>query len=790
MRVPGPDVRGLIDEVESLLQCDLNANAAARQRLAELWFAQADALCRLGHTDRVQQWLEALPSGMLDTDPVFSLCSALVLGRAGRYREALLAVEEIWKWRRAEEPADRFRAAGALPEDFDATVVWAVAGFRYHNGRYRQALALIDDYLGTQGLSPDQEEPLRRIAMNALYFLGRYEEAIAAGERLLETCRDRPVCRANTLGTLAAMHVDLCRFARTRELLAEERAVLAKLGDHGMAANSYLIEADIAVWEGDYAKALRLTQQALQMALESGQAYYRAAAILKHADVLCKVGQLRDAQHWLERADCESLPRLFEVQRDASWALLYSRFDRRDLALQRTEAAVAGYGEGPARGNLSILVSLVETVVEADAPQAALLLTRAKREVPLAFPAHRARITWLEALHRYRHGHPAAPVLAGFLALCEGHGLAGLIRQAALEAPQVLLYGLKEGVASALYAAALPNLDDDQMAQVAAVACDIARPEAVRRCAFQLLSRSPDHPDTVRATAALIAAGDVALGEVARRLRGSVRFMASRGPTLEFSSFGGFEVLHQGRSISARWRRKSQILFAMLMVQGPRPLSRSLLHATLWPDQGSAAAANNLRVTLHALRQGLAAAGVGDASDGSRSGPRNGEWLLSSAESISLQRREEISWDAQHLEQFVAVARRCIAEGEEDEAVAALIRAVEIYSGPFLPEPAFDEFFDSERRHYGRLAYDAMVDLAGFSLDRGDLERALASAEAAVRAEPLDEQGHLLVLRAHAAMGYPHRVTEAFQRYRDTLLRETGDKPSEEALRLFLRLTC
>src|SRR5439155_8133178 len=79
---------------------------------------------------------------------------------------------------------------------------------------------------------------------------------------------------------------------------------------------------------------------------------------------------------------------------------------------------------------------------------------------------------------------------------------------------------------------------------------------------------------------------------------------------------GPFELRASGARISDRgWRTsKAKELFALLLLDRQRAMSRDELVATLWPETDAASALSNFHFTLHALRKALASAGASEAT--------------------------------------------------------------------------------------------------------------------------------------------------------------------------------
>ncbi len=76
-------------------------------------------------------------------------------------------------------------------------------------------------------------------------------------------------------------------------------------------------------------------------------------------------------------------------------------------------------------------------------------------------------------------------------------------------------------------------------------------------------------------------------------------------PQLQLHLLGPFQ-LTRGEEHTVEFRsEKERLLLAYLAIEGARPHSREALAGLLWPEQPHEQAHNNLRVTLHRLRQAL-----------------------------------------------------------------------------------------------------------------------------------------------------------------------------------------
>ena len=196
-------------------------------------------------------------------------------------------------------------------------------------------------------------------------------------------------------------------------------------------------------------------------------------------------------------------------------------------------------------------------------------------------------------------------------------------------------------------------------------------------------------------------------------------------------------------------------LLAYLACSGPAQQSRDKLRTLLWGSHFDRQAGQNLRRALTQLRRVI--------------GP---DALSSEGEAIGLQ-SSIVSCDAQT---FQTLLRR-------DEA-KSLAAAVALYRGPFLaditiPEEAWNDWLDGQRRRYEGLAVDAMVRLSELELRATGFVEARKYAERAIEISPYREDAHRLLMNALVDSG---RKADALKHYDDLatlLVRELGSEPDE-----------
>jgi len=244
------------------------------------------------------------------------------------------------------------------------------------------------------------------------------------------------------------------------------------------------------------------------------------------------------------------------------------------------------------------------------------------------------------------------------------------------------------------------------------------------------------------------------------------------GAALHVQTFGGFCLYRDGRpEPAASWRRQAAkpLLVRLLLAEG-RPVPKSDLYGVLWPEVPEAAAANRLRVTLHALRRVLEP-GLP---------PRlPSAYLIVNRYECALPAHPNLRWDGGVLAEGVAKAASAAQVPAE---VAALLRGLAGVAGPWLPEMDNLGTFAAARWRLQELALTAALRLAELALDRGVVAAAETAIERALAIDPGSEQAYALLLRAAGASGRSGRVRRAYA-YTCAQLREHVDVEPGPGLR-------
>jgi predicted ATPase/DNA-binding SARP family transcriptional activator len=228
---------------------------------------------------------------------------------------------------------------------------------------------------------------------------------------------------------------------------------------------------------------------------------------------------------------------------------------------------------------------------------------------------------------------------------------------------------------------------------------------------------------------------------------------------------GGFAVTIDGAPVPDRWRlRKAKTLVKLLCLAPGRRLHRDAAIEQLWPDAEQSAATNNLHQAVHAARQILGSNCIALRDDVLTLGPR-----------------ESVTVDVEVFERAAETAR---ASGDMD----ALRAALKYWSGPLLPEDAYEAWCMPHRERLSEIHASLAVQLAGQALRDGAPATALAVLEPLVNERALDEPLQRIRMTALAEAGRRWDAIAAYEQLRDELEAEYAAEPAPETKTIYRRL--
>ncbi|WP_329111245.1 transcriptional regulator [Micromonospora sp. NBC_01699] len=220
----------------------------------------------------------------------------------------------------------------------------------------------------------------------------------------------------------------------------------------------------------------------------------------------------------------------------------------------------------------------------------------------------------------------------------------------------------------------------------------------------------------------------------------------SSAGTVQLFLLDGFRLLHAGTPTVVP--RGLQRVVALI---GLRPgATRTHLAGLLWPDTPEERALSRLRTALWRLRRGGSCP------------------VLTAGGAVRLDGRVEVDVD-----DLVRTAAR-VREGGDPRRAEGVLAAGR---HDLLPG-WYDDWVLVERERLRQLRLHTLEQVAHAYLRAGQHGEALQAALEAMRAEPLRETPHRLIVQVHLAEGNAYEALHAFYAYRQLILSELQLEPS------------
>jgi DNA-binding SARP family transcriptional activator len=205
-------------------------------------------------------------------------------------------------------------------------------------------------------------------------------------------------------------------------------------------------------------------------------------------------------------------------------------------------------------------------------------------------------------------------------------------------------------------------------------------------------------------------------------------------------------------------------LIAYLLLNRDRPLERTEVAFTLWPDSSDAQALTNLRRELHALRR-----------------------ALPDADQLLAVERRTIRWLPDgpfHLD--VAAFEDAVNHAQQG-GVDSLRAAVAMYRGDLLPG-VYDDWIEPHRDRLRATMIKTLDALATGLEERREYRAAMEQLSRLVAIDPLAESRYQALMRVAALVGDRTAGLRAYHACVSALRDELGVEPSQETLNAYQRL--
>jgi DNA-binding SARP family transcriptional activator len=233
---------------------------------------------------------------------------------------------------------------------------------------------------------------------------------------------------------------------------------------------------------------------------------------------------------------------------------------------------------------------------------------------------------------------------------------------------------------------------------------------------------------------------------------------------------GDYQIHSPAGALITLSAKKSQALLAYLAIRPSQLVSRDKMASLLWSGSGPEQARQSLRQLLSTLRKELN--------------------QISPDAKLLLEESDFLGVDSTRIEADVSQFESLLGNGSEE----ALHQATEIYRGDFLDgfqlgEEKFDQWVLAERDRLHRAALRAHSQLAEAQAKRGAIDDAIATAQRALRIDPLQESMHRTLMRLYLQSGDLVNALQQYDACARTLKRELGVDPDGETRALQQQIT-
>ncbi|MCE7988083.1 MAG: hypothetical protein DYG89_43515 [Caldilinea sp. CFX5] len=262
-------------------------------------------------------------------------------------------------------------------------------------------------------------------------------------------------------------------------------------------------------------------------------------------------------------------------------------------------------------------------------------------------------------------------------------------------------------------------------------------------------------------------------------------------PQLRFFGPGVIQAA-DGQPIPMR-SRKQLALLVYLATEYQIAHSRETLLALFWPEETTADAQNNLRVTLSRLRELGGKLTTPAATLGATPAA---ELLIIDRNRVQLHPEWIAHVDVNRFNRLLTQTRQHAHtfRSQCGSCQAALSEAVQLYQGSFLVGlglddcPDVEEWLLMQRERLHLLALEAYSDLATYAEASGDLVAARGFAQRQLEIDPLREAAYRQQMRILIKQGERTLALGLFARCRALLQEELGLDPEAETLTLYAQL--
>ena len=247
---------------------------------------------------------------------------------------------------------------------------------------------------------------------------------------------------------------------------------------------------------------------------------------------------------------------------------------------------------------------------------------------------------------------------------------------------------------------------------------------------------------------------------------------AHPGYQLRVQTLGGFQVWLGNELIPSNgWRReKAKQLFQLFLTYRHAPLERDQICDFLWPEADANTAQRNFKITLNTLYQIL---------EPEREAGSESAFIFRDGGTYGLRPKADVWLDAEEFSRAVKEAKR---------NSALLEKAMELYSGEYLPDTLYETWAAAESERLSALFLENADWLVEILLDKKQFNEAIDLCQRILAQDNCWERAYRHLMLAYNGLNDRGQVGRTFQRCVQTLRDELDVSPAPETQKLYEQL--
>jgi PAS domain S-box-containing protein len=248
---------------------------------------------------------------------------------------------------------------------------------------------------------------------------------------------------------------------------------------------------------------------------------------------------------------------------------------------------------------------------------------------------------------------------------------------------------------------------------------------------------------------------------------------------LEVFCLSVLRVTSSGKQVQ-RWQSKrAKAVFEYLIARRGSPVSRDILMETLWPGSDPEAAANNLRLAIHSLRQTLLPL---------LNQKKDFQSILFSEGGYLINPEIHIVIDVEEFEYLWDQGRGFEKDGKTAEAIQVFKAAEILYHGDYLEDEIYEEWTITQRESLKDTYLLILAKLADYSMNQADYESCITYCQKTLRKDPCREDIYRRLMACFSRLGQKNRALQWFETCRRTMKTELDALPEHKTTELYSRL--